>query len=186
MDCNNKARIVPLDVRFWRLVDKSRGDKACWLWLGTKLKAGYGTFGVDGKPLKAHRVAFELTYGLIPDGNSVCHNCPGGDNPSCVNPSHLFTGTHADNMRDKDNKGRANHPVVLTDLEVLEIRNLHKQGGYTHAKLAVIFNTSRSNVTRIVNGKTRKSRTILNKSNGYIVGWADKMAPTSQHSGGRY
>lgn len=78
---------------------------------------GYGSFGVerDGKwrNMNAHRVAWELICGPVPDDLEVCHNCPGGDNPACVNPAHMFIGTHAENMHDRDRKGRVVTPFIL-------------------------------------------------------------------------
>lgn len=86
---------APVADRFWRLVDKS-GD--CWLWMGAKWK-GYGQFGVQQSPgvwplRKAHRVAYELIVGPIPDGMQLDHLCR---NPSCVNPDHLEPVTNREN-----------------------------------------------------------------------------------------
>jgi hypothetical protein len=93
-----------LSERFWRFVQ--RGD-ACWTWTGSRNEHGYGQIhggpGV-GRPLIASRVSWEIHHGPIPDGLLVCHTC---DNPSCVNPAHLFLGSHADNGRDMSAKGRA-------------------------------------------------------------------------------
>lgn len=93
----------PLEVRFWRRVDRAGGPDACWLWLGPKTPRGYGATSRLNKSVRAHRLSWELTNGPIPDGLIVCHRC---DNPSCVRPSHLFLGTHADNMQDCSAKGR--------------------------------------------------------------------------------
>lgn len=87
--------------RFWSNVDKS-GE--CWVWTGNRLPSGYGRFSRNGS---AHRIAYQLTYGEIPPGMCVCHRC---DNPPCVRPDHLFLGTHAENMRDRDAKGRGKLP----------------------------------------------------------------------------
>lgn len=75
----------------------------CWEWLAYKLKAGYGCFNGLGVKSLAHRLAFQLYKGRIPEGLVVIHAC---DNPSCVNPSHLSLGTPKDNMDDMWNKGR--------------------------------------------------------------------------------
>lgn len=96
-------RYTPLIVaKFWSRVDIPRKDALCWTWTAAKIK-GYGTMNVGGKNCGAHRIAWELFNGPIPDGLHACHHC---DNPSCVNPSHIFLGTHQDNMADKQAKGR--------------------------------------------------------------------------------
>lgn len=86
--------------RFW---SKTQYSPGCWEWTANALKSGYGRFKLDGKQMYAHRVAYELMVGLIPPGVKVRHKC---DNPPCVNPDHLELGTHADNMRDRDERGR--------------------------------------------------------------------------------
>lgn len=87
--------------RFWQRVDKS-GD--CWLWTARRDKDGYGGISIGSKNFRAHRIAYELTFGAIPKGLIVCHHC---DNPPCCNPSHLFLGTQQDNSTDRVKKGRA-------------------------------------------------------------------------------
>lgn len=88
--------------RFWKFVLKGDVD-SCWNWRGWTNRQGYANFKVNGVTHKAHRVSYELTNGPIPTGLLVCHQC---DNPSCMNPNHLFVGTHQDNATDKMNKGR--------------------------------------------------------------------------------
>lgn len=90
-----------IEERFWSLVDRS-GE--CWVWVGSRFSNGYGQFRIGGRSVGAHRVAWELTNGPIPNGLHICHHC---DNPPCVRPSHLFAGTHSVNMQDAMNKGRA-------------------------------------------------------------------------------
>ena len=107
ISCKNKSvEPTPIHIRFWSFVDKKR-DNDCWLWLGSKDENGYGRLATQqGKSgIKAHRLSYELRNGAIPKGMFVCHKC---DNPSCVNPSHLFIGTQKDNMQDCSMKNRIN------------------------------------------------------------------------------
>jgi len=104
--------------RFWARVDQSDPD-GCWPWLGSdngrdgrgKVHVRYEGVTSTGKRRRvqayAYVVSWRLTNGPIPDGLKVCHDCPGGDNPNCVNPAHLFLGTQAENIRDMHAKGVA-------------------------------------------------------------------------------
>lgn len=90
--------------RFWSKVDRSGGPDACHPWMTYRTPTGYGRFGpTSGKSVRAHRVAWELTHGPIPSGLQVLHRC---DNPSCCNVRHLWLGTIAQNVADRDAKGR--------------------------------------------------------------------------------
>lgn len=102
---HQKLRIFPsLSERFWAKVDK-RGPSECWLWTGAKGPTGYGHLNNKSGSNIAHRISYELHFGPIPQDMCVCHNCPGGDNPSCVNPSHLWLGTQLENIADMKQKG---------------------------------------------------------------------------------
>lgn len=90
-----------LAARFWARVDTS-GE--CWTWTGPTVGRGYGKVSAFGSTQRAHRVAWILTNGEIPDGVFVCHRC---DNPPCIRPDHLFLGDSTDNVRDMGLKGRA-------------------------------------------------------------------------------
>lgn len=155
-----KGKAVDDIVRFWSKVEKT---DYCWIWNGTRGK-GYGYFKLGNKNFRAHRFSWELAFGHIPEGLQVLHEC---DNPSCVNPKHLFLGTIRDNMADMMNKhrhakytnpesyiiGSKVKTSKLNDEKVREIRTLYCDGSLTQLQIANIFNIAKSNVCRIVNHK---------------------------------
>ena len=118
----------------------------CWIWTAALRGNGYGTIKVYGKMFSAHRVAYEIYVGPIDDGMHVCHTC---DVRLCCNPAHLWIGTNADNMADRNAKGRqahlqgaANSQAKLTEAEVLAIR----AAPGTQKTIAAQFGITRSNV----------------------------------------
>lgn len=125
----------------------------CWLWTGTANADGYGAIKLRRKALKAHRVSWLLHFG-DPKERQVLHRC---DNPSCVNPDHLWLGTHLENMRDKVRKGRSssmhgasNPRARLTAEQVLELRALYATGQWRQVDLASRFGLKQPQVSEIV------------------------------------
>jgi hypothetical protein len=101
-------------------------DNGCWEWIANKLPKGYGRFKENDTSKVAHRVSYEMHIGHIKEGMIICHHC---DNPPCVNPFHLFMGTHKDNVIDKKSKGRdiigeKNGRSKLTEKDIPVIRRL--------------------------------------------------------------
>jgi hypothetical protein len=88
-----------------RLLLKVEVDTSgCWLWTGHKKPNGYGQITINYKTLSTHRLSYELFKGPIPEGMYICHSC---DVKACINPDHLWTGTHQDNMNDMTKKNRS-------------------------------------------------------------------------------
>jgi len=147
-----------LEERFWPKVD-IRGPDECWEWLAGKMGEGYGVITqgrYDEGKRRAHRVAWELTFGPIPDGLHVCHHC---DNPGCINPAHLFLGNDAENMADSVRKGRSargerNRHAKLTEEQVISIREEHARGNVTHMELAGKYGVTFGNIGYIVRRET--------------------------------
>jgi hypothetical protein len=134
----------------------------CWLWLKCRDKCGYGQIRVKNKIEGAHRVSYEVYVGNIPSGLHVLHKC---DTPTCVNPSHLFLGTHKDNMLDRKKKGRGNpscgensYASKLTEEQVNLIRKIYICGNpkYGQRALSRKFNVSYTLINGIVNRKRWK------------------------------
>jgi hypothetical protein len=138
--------------RFWDKVD-IKDENDCWNWNASKT-GGYGRLMVKNNLLLATRISWILKNGEIEDGMCVCHKC---DNPACVNPSHLFLGTHTDNMRDCWRKGRNSHigekntNAKLTIKDVLEIRELRNNNpSLSYNNIGKIFGVTETMVGYIV------------------------------------
>jgi hypothetical protein len=141
--------IIPVQERFeekWM----PEPNTGCWLWIG-RTRIGYGRFDIGDKVIYAHRLAWELYRGPIPEGLHVCHDC---DTPCCVNPDHLFLGTQKDNMQDKIKKGRGNYAIFygaenpfskLTSEDIIQIRKAPRR----YKPIADTYGISASHVSNI-------------------------------------
>lgn len=144
--------------RFWSKIEPGAPDE-CWSWAYCKNAHGYGRLNVGGHRIElAHRVAYEVTFGPIPDGLCVLHRC---DNRACCNPAHLFLGTPADNSADMVAKGRSprtvgerNGRTKLTDSQITQLRGLARRG-VPNRSLATMFATPMSTIQNIVKGNRR-------------------------------
>lgn len=149
--------------RFHSKINYTHNPDECWEWARYK-KRRYGSLKVGRKGVLAHRMAWELANGEIPDGMKVLHKC---DNPPCCNPNHLFLGTQLDNIKDRDTKGRQVAPkgeqngnCVLSDEQVAEIRRRYEYGSRTNGTVALAreFGASQPQISNIVLNKQRKSQ----------------------------
>lgn len=161
-ECCARSRWNWTPERFWSHV--VRTESGCLEWQFKRLKTGgYGRLRVNGKAVKAHRHAWELTHGPVPAGLFVCHRC---DNTICVNPEHLFLGTAFDNMADMAAKGRSagstrigeRHPMVKVSAEqVREIRRRYvNRGRYGNSReLAREYGVTNTTLWAIATGRAR-------------------------------
>jgi hypothetical protein len=134
-------------------------DSGCRVWQRAVNISGYGVLWFDGKPGTAHRAAWIAEHGAIPDGQHVLHRC---DNRRCIEPTHLFLGSNADNVADKVAKGRQfrpdyvgskNNMAKLDEEKVRVIRRLAKQG-LSNRRIAESFAVSIMTISMIRNHRT--------------------------------
>ncbi len=159
-------------ARFWKKVNKGAPNE-CWEWIAAKIPDGYGRMVVGTKQFLSHRLSYCIHAGTNPPIH-VLHTC---DNPACVNPAHLFSGTHTDNMRDRNAKGRSGHRkgdnhharlrpellargerqhlAKLTAESVREIRGLYADGA-SKEQLAARFGVTRQSIGSVVARQTWK------------------------------
>lgn len=154
-----KEHLTTLE-RFEASYTKAEND--CWIWNKATDKDGYGLFKMDGKSVRATRYSYQLYKGLLRDGYFACHTC---DNPSCVNPNHLFLGTAKDNAADMVKKGRSLfgnrnpsrlHTAKITLKQVDEIRDLCAKG-LSQAEIGKAYGISQQQVSRIFNNQRWKA-----------------------------
>lgn len=151
-------------ARFWSKVDKSSLE-GCWNWTGYRNKLGYGQFNYLSVHILAHRFSYQTKFGRIKPHDCVCHSC---DNPSCVNPAHLWFGTHKDNMADMFAKkrnveapaifGEENPHGVFTTSEIITIKVMHRLGVH-QTRLAKLVGMTQGHASDILNGKRRGEET---------------------------
>lgn len=152
--------------RFWERVNKLgplpdqsnphyAGLDCCWIWEGAKSRDGYGQLSFSFKPRGSHQFSYIIHHGEIPSGKSVLHIC---DNPSCVNPDHLWSGSSFDNMKDKQDKGRSsslrgelNPRAKLSEPDVRKILSL--KGSMPMLRIARLFGVSDALIRLIFKGK---------------------------------
>ncbi len=161
-----------LEEKFWARVQKT---ESCWIWTGYKIH-GYGNLRVKKGTVghAAHRLSWEIHKGPIPEGLWVLHNCPGGDNPACVNPDHLWLGTESDNNKDcvkkkRNQRGERHGNAVLTWQMVCQARKLKSEGNICQREIAKMFGIGESHLSQILLGKIWKDSGEIPSLHSYAV-----------------
>lgn len=162
------------NARFWSKVDRESSPRGCWLWTGTKNRAGYGRFNVRGRPVQSHRFVLILTVGAIPRDKIVCHAC---NNPSCVNPAHLRIGTLRDNALDSIAiktwpnykypglfRGTKNGRSKLTEVSALDVVGKYKD--VSARSLAKHYGVHSSTIDDVRSGVTWSFATGIERRSG--------------------
>lgn len=175
--------MLTLDLIKQRFMTKTvLTPNGCLNWTASKFKDGYGQFRHDAsRPnVRAHRDAWELFQGPIPDGFQVLHRC---DNPACVNVDHLFLGTHQDNVLDKVCKKRhrtvkGNISPNLTDIQIDEIRALGAVK--TQKEIGLLYGISQAGVWKILHGKIRSTQTMVETGAGFTGKARNKLSSSQR------
>jgi hypothetical protein len=157
--CKKGQKRARREARFWNRVTKQADG--CWLY-SSSTNRGYAHVSLFGRAIYAHRASWILAHGEIPPGMQVCHRC---DVRHCVNPDHLWLGTAAENIADRDAKGRhrpvngeRHGSVKLTDAQIAELR-ARASAGEQQRSLATAYGIAESYVSRIVRGVRRAEET---------------------------
>lgn len=139
---------LSLEERFHKSYDTQMGDDPCWIWNMAVDKDGYGKFTIASSPVRAHRYSLELHTGQpIPDGLEALHHC---DIPGCVNPKHLYAGSHNDNIRDKVSRGRQYRKLSTEKVKFI------KESSLSRKELADMFGVSLTVIHHLVKTEDKK------------------------------
>ena len=158
-DMHRQHRFVPRGLspieRFWFYTEKGVKEGDCWIWRGPTDKDGYGRITVGCKPgttrpimIRAHRFAYINFIGSFSNDLHVCHKC---DNPSCVNPGHLWIGTNLDNLEDKYLKRRCNWGPMISIKQAIQALELRSKG-LSYEKIGKLVGVGRECARKVVRG----------------------------------
>lgn len=160
------ANKVPIEERFWKKVD-IKGENECWHWLGRSNQPygytgilPYGVVRFQGNITMAHRVSFMLKKGPIPEGHIIRHTC---DNPKCVNPNHLISGTYKENSQDAIQRGRFNvrrgekvNTAKLNEHQVRLLRKKFQEKKLSALEISLLMGMRLVSVYRMLQGHSWK------------------------------
>lgn len=132
--------------RYWIFLP-TRQDNSCWQWQGATAGLGYGQLRIENCNVSAHRIAWYLEHGDIPDNTLILHHC---DNTSCCNPAHLYAGTHSDNLHDAWERGRRTRTLQTKNKHLYPRIREEAAQGIKPTTLAIKYNLSCRQVNRII------------------------------------